>query len=183
MKRLIKISDYYYVVDDKAEIKEGDIVLVEIQFNPSLIQTVKKITESRVYYKEGGFDISPNLGEELPKIIATTNPSLPLPQIINASDDMIDKEVEIFNKSYEDHINGLVTLKPISKETSTNKTLLQFPSNNLKELLKEETLEEAAEEYRKLLGYNKNSQEWEIQRRAFIAGAKYQAKLIEGNGF
>jgi hypothetical protein len=57
------------------------------------------------------------------EIIATTNPSLPLPQIANASDDIVDKEVEVeFTEEYVmgslDEPITIAILKPISKETS-----------------------------------------------------------------
>ena len=96
MKKLIKVSDYYYVVDDKAEIKEGDYY-ISYSTDPKIICA-------------GLNPPQPNSGRAS-KIIATTNFLLPLPQITNASDDMV------------------------GKETSTNETLEEVAEKELKPML------------------------------------------------
>ena len=143
MKKLIKISDYYYVIDDKAEIRKNDWLIEN------------NIYVNKVYSCEGTLlrhDV--NLNRD--KIICSTNPSLPLPQITNASDELVGKEIEVEfiyeihsyyrasdtkidkfksiqkrdDYAYElelmnftTHYVDTVILKPISKETSTNETL------------------------------------------------------------
>lgn len=118
MKKFIKL-DYYYVVDNKTEIKEGDWYI----FKNSIYQSCSNGDKIISY-----------------KVIATTNPNLPLPQIANASDELVGKEVEVV--FYPDYTESpaafeygtgkeVCRIKPISKETSA------------------ETLEETAEQYAK----------------------------------
>jgi hypothetical protein len=122
MQKLIKISDYYYVVDNKAEIV------------PEITWCINK-NEDTLYIPNCG---TSSTAEYWNKIIATTNPSLPLPQITNASDDMVGKEVEVEFKPLtliDSYISEIAILKPISKglrlpdddifgvETSINGTL------------------------------------------------------------
>lgn len=87
MKKLLKVSDYYYVVDDEAEIKEGNYFLDMYNKQESGIQQCTRTHADIVNTKDKGVLCN--------KIIATTNPSIPLPQITNASDDMVGKEVEV----------------------------------------------------------------------------------------
>ena len=103
MQKLIKISDYYYIVDDKAEIKKDD-------------------------YKQCQFtgDISkfPN-GQHQHKVIATTNPLVNTFMILDIDKELIDKEVQVtFERVYFEKESTIIAIiKPISKETSTNETL------------------------------------------------------------
>lgn len=151
MNTLIKKSDYYYVIDDKSEIKEGDFLqFTVLKDNSPFISKWINDDDLCKEYNHGvviksHFNI---LGEKGNKVIATTNPSLPLPQITNVSNDMIGKEVEIEFKSYpddKDMIKGWkeVIIKPINKGTSTNETLeeiaekltiLNYSNDTLKEL-------------------------------------------------
>lgn len=170
MKKLIKRSDYYYVVDNKAEIKNV-AVSTHVDYGQLIPDRINKIIEDVVYFESGCTGIF----EALIEVIATTNPLLPLPQITNASDElevMVGKEVEvnlynpIGSNGKVDYTATVCNIIPISKETrcncgalllkigdrchycnketSTNETLLKFPSDNLKRLLGKETLEEVA---------------------------------------
>lgn len=80
MKKLIKISDYYYVINDKDRIKEGDVV-----YNKH-----NNSTPNHIHIQKGVHNDISDM-----KVIATTSISLPLPQITNASYELIDKEVEV----------------------------------------------------------------------------------------
>jgi hypothetical protein len=115
MKKLIK-TEYYYVVDDKSEIKEGDLFI-------NLDNTIFTCTRENIHV------ICNTLIYK--KIIATTNPSLPLSQITNASNDMVGKEVEVkFTEGWiktgvyadngDDYCEPIevAILKPISKCTT-----------------------------------------------------------------
>jgi hypothetical protein len=130
MKKLIKISDYYYVVDDEAERKEGDFLQFTVlkDNSPFICKWINDADLCKEYNHgvvvKRHFDI---LGEKGNKIIATTNHNLLLPQITNASDDMVGKEVEV--KFYP--VLNTVDIKPISKETSTNEILEYKPWSNL----------------------------------------------------
>jgi hypothetical protein len=139
MKKLIKISDYRHVIEDKMEIKEGDYYICEENKLEDNYIIVKN------YYKNFQFKDLTNVT----KIIATTDPSLPLPQITNASDELVGKEVEVEFKTIEVPISSygisyamgkgepnteekeVAILKPISKETISDERLNDFTEENL----------------------------------------------------
>ena len=111
MKKLIKISDYYYVIDDKAEIKIGTWYQENNHIDEEF-GTIRQFLSNDTH--------NPNVC--CAHFIATTNPSLPLPQITNPNDDMVGKEVEVDFQDYqlENYISEIAIIKPISKETSFN---------------------------------------------------------------
>lgn len=151
MQKLIKVSDHYYVIDNK--IMVGNRI---ISLNPDdygYIQTMPVFAAQLNLPAISWFK----------SILATTNPSLPLPQITNTSDDMVGKEVEVeiyqgINLLDEERL--LCNIKPISKETSTN-----------------ETLEEATKQYC-WNKYKPNRRLYAIALEEYIAGYKHCEKTM-----
>jgi len=125
MKNLLKISDYYYVVDDNDSNDEKGYGLTLGKYIIHKNE-ILKVTEKLL------LNIS-DLRYNKHIIYATTNPSLPLPQIINASDELVGKEVEIMlepniiTKFGVNEVQDVFAfLKPISKETS-----LRLPDDDI----------------------------------------------------
>jgi hypothetical protein len=201
MKKLIKI-DYYYVIDDTAEIKEGD-------YWTSLLQS-SNLSKSIHICKNIAFNNPTFLNDKdcdtEVKVICSTNPNLPLPQITNASDDMVDKEVEVEFKTIEVPISSygisyamgkgepnteekeVAILKPISKETYSydegdriNAEFARYETLKFKETSTNETLEEVAfkELYHKLSGWtHQPTFSSEELQEAWIAGYKHCEKTM-----
>ena len=150
MQKLIKLSNYYYVVDDKAEIKD----LGEYYIDNDEPNKVVKI-KHKFHLQQVNYGI---LKSECAKVIATTNPLVNTFMILDIDKELIDKEVQVtFERVYFEKESTIIAIiKPISKETSTN-----------------ETLEEVA--WKK---YNTKTQEDEGLRDAFIAGYKHCEKTM-----
>ena len=112
MKKLIKISDFYYVIDTEALIDENDYYL----------------SENLIYKSTFEFNGYPRAKKD--KVEATTNPLIPLPKIIELSDELellIGKEIKIeiiYNWfKLENKENKKITDIAIIKPISTNESL------------------------------------------------------------
>ena len=87
MQKLIKLSNYYYVVDDKAEIKD----LGEYYIDNDEPNKVVKI-KHKFHLQQVNYGI---LKSECAKVIATTNPLLETSMILDIDKELIDKEVQV----------------------------------------------------------------------------------------
>jgi hypothetical protein len=178
MKKLIKISEFYYCIDTEAEVSINNIVWDSIHTNLKnniIPNEDNSLIPSNGYYK----------------VIATTNPALNLPiiQNIEECEELIDKEVDVkfetdFTSTYgmqdpldEPIVETITIVKPIVKEMIPLESDFADTLDELyrSKIVKEETIKEAAEKYFDSVHMKKDSNYGtsEKHRKLFIDSFTY----------